>query len=95
MRLAVTKDGGRKSRGGVAARKKQGGSSPVLKVKEWDKNSNHTLDHRLRTELITSDFTEEKSFTFVASQYLSDCGVDLREESKTQVSYYLHMEKFL
>ena len=71
--------------------KKQGGSIPALKVNEWCRNFNHALDRRLRTELKNSDITEDESFTFVVSQFLSDYGVDPREEAKTQVSYYLHM----
>ena len=79
----------------LAARKKEGGSSPALKVKEWCQNFNHTLDHRLRTELTNSDLTELKSFTSFGSRFLSDYGVDLRGEAKTRVSYYLHMESCL
>ena len=74
--------------------KKQGGSIPALKVNEWCRNFNHALDRRLRTELKNSDITEDESFTFVVCQLLSDYGVDVREQAKTQVSYYLHMEKF-
>ena len=85
MGLAVTKDGGRKFWACVAARKKQGGSSPALKVKELCRKFNHALDRRLRTELTTSDLTEAKSLTFVASNFLSNYGVDLMEEAKTQV----------
>ena len=48
----------------------------------------------MRTELTTSDITEAKLFTFVASPFLSDYGADVREESNTQVSHYLHMENF-
>ena len=48
----------------------------------------------MRTELTRLDLTEDKSFTFVASQLLSDYDVDISQESKTKVSYYLHMENF-
>ena len=50
------------------------------------------MDRRLRMELKTSYLNEAESFTFVVSQFLSDYGVDPRDEAKTQVSYYLHME---
>ena len=66
-------------------RKNQGDSSPALKVKEWCRKFNNPLDHRLRTKLTNLYLTEEKSFTFVASQFLSDYGVDIREEAKTRV----------
>ena len=78
MGLSVTKDGGRKYWACAAACNKQGGSSPALKVKEWCQKFNHALDRTLITELTTSDLTEAKSFTFVASQFLSDYGVDIR-----------------
>ena len=79
----------------AAARKKQGGSSSALKVKEWCQKFNHTLDRILRTKLTTSYITEEKSFNVLASQFLSDYGADLGEEANTQVSYYLHMESLI
>ena len=46
----------------------------------------------MRTELTNSDLTEANPFTFVEIRFLSDDGVDLIKEAKTQVSYYLHME---
>ena len=49
----------------------------------------------MRTELTNSDLTEANPFTFVESRFLSDDGVDLIKEAKTQVSYYLHMENLL
>ena len=61
-------------------------------MKEWCQYFNHALDCHLRTELTTPDLTESKSFNVIASHFLSDYGVDLREEFKNQVSYYLHME---
>ena len=94
MVLAVTKDVGRKCWACAAVSKKQGRSRPALKVKEWCQKFNHALDRHLRTELTTSDITEAKLFTFVASPFLSDYGADVREESNTQVSHYLHMENF-
>ena len=90
--LSVPKDRGKKFLVCAAARKNQGGSIPALKMKEWCQKFNHALDHCLRTELTTSDLTEAKLFTVVETQFLSDYGVDLREESKTQISYYLHIE---
>ena len=94
MGLAVPKDRGKKFLVCAAARKNQGGSIPALKMKEWCQKFNHALDHCLRTELTTSDLTEAKLFTVVETQFLSDYGVDLREESKTQVSYYPYMGNF-
>ena len=94
MGLAVAKDEGRKCWACAAAQKKQGGSSLSLKVKEWCQNFNHALDRCLITELTNSYLSEAKSFAFFGSQFLSDYGADLREEAKTQVSYYLHMENF-
>ena len=77
--LAGKNDGGKKYWVCAVARKKQGGSSPSLRVKEWCRKFNHALDRRFRTELTTSYITESKLFTFIASQSLSDYGVDLRD----------------
>ena len=79
MVLTVTKDRGRKFWACVAARKKQGGSSPTLKMKKWCQNFNHALEFHLRTELKNSDLTEENVFAFFESQFLSDYVVYLRE----------------
>ena len=51
--MAVTNNGGRKFWVCAAACKKQGGSSPALKVKEGCQKFNHALDRRLRMELTT------------------------------------------
>ena len=48
-----------------AAHKKQGDSSPALKVKECCQKFNHALDRCLRTELKNSDLTEAKSLLFL------------------------------
>ena len=44
--------------------------------------------------MTNSSITGANPFDFVGSQFLSEYGVDLREEYKTRESYYLHMENF-
>jgi len=74
-----------------ARRKKRGSSAPSSFLNKWHTTFVQAIERRSKETLTIADRSAASSFEKISDKFLSEEGIELREEAKSQVVYYDYM----